>query len=629
MINYIGFKYLQPPPLPPNHVHRQILLDEIATRLLQATTDPWMYGITLTITGSSGFGKTTAAISLCHYPVVNKHFTDGFVFIELGLQATDPSIKLRDIYNLLTGEQCSVNVVEKINKLTSNYYHNLLVIIDDVWRVEDAEPLVMAFSNCKIILTTKMNGIQQYIPSEQSLYVGPMTQHEAITLLTIGVIDSSQLSQEDVTLLDELAQAVHLWPLLLCLIRGQLSHYLKQYCLSYHKAIYNVQAKLHHKGLTAFDKNNIEPINKSRKLAVKACIEVILELLTKSLSDKLKSLILYNEISSSLQIAVLNNLWDSKQVLNNLWDVSKQEADRTVVALWAYGLVQVTDTVSPNYIRQHSVEVHDVISQYVIECMDSYEVYTLLPYGKLNTLYSVITTLFQKSYGVYDPSSLTVVDYLKYKLSEFSNCYVPSCLQAIKRNIVTDPHTIIMILQHVKDALIGSPYTIYLSSLHDVDDHCKRLMRGTRILCRKIIQRAQKNLFEQDYDELLQTLQEFIKNYPLHSVAQEAVIIIQKIIPYCDSELLHYMTETCESLMLLTLDYHDMTVSLLPHIKLYVKLHKQISESLLKGSPDIELIYNYIMSGKFSEEIELINVSKFIKLQGVAYRLVSMMGRLL
>ena len=389
-------------------------MDEIATKLLQATIDPNKYETTLTITGAGGFGKTTTVISLCHYPVVNKHFTDGFVFIELGPQATDPSIKLRDIYNLLTGEQCGINVVEqKINQLTSDYYHNLLVIIDDVWHVEDAEPLVKAFSNCKTILTTRMNDIEQYIPSKQSVIIGPMTQHEAITLLTSGVIDSSQLSQEDVSLLDELAQDVHLWPLLLSLIRGQLSHNLKQYHLSYHNAIQNVQAKLHHKGLTAFDKNNIEAIDKSRKYAVKACIEMTLDLLTKSLSDKIKTLILWTGIGTSLQIAVLNNLWN----------ISKQEAEETVDALWAYGLVQFTDiTISPNNITQHCVEVPAVISQYIIECMDSNEVLTLSPLGgKSNIAESVLEGLkltFQQSYGVADLSSLAVVDYLKYKLAK-------------------------------------------------------------------------------------------------------------------------------------------------------------------------------------------------------------------
>jgi len=51
-----------------------------------------------------------------------------------------------------------------------------------------------------------------------------MELSEAIFLLTSGVNDISQLSQEDVNLLNELAQDVHLWPLLLSLVRGRLSH---------------------------------------------------------------------------------------------------------------------------------------------------------------------------------------------------------------------------------------------------------------------------------------------------------------------------------------------------------------------------------------------------------------------
>ena len=167
--------------------------------------------------------------------------------------------------------------------------------------------------------------------------IGPMTQNEAISLLTSGVISSSQLSQEDVSLLDELAQDVHLWPLLLSLIRGQLSHNLKQYHLPYCEAIQNVRAKLHHKGLTAFDKNNIEAIYRSRKLAVKACIEITLDSLTESSSNKLKSFILYTGIDTSLEIAVLNILWN----------ISKQEAEDTVEILWAFGLVQFIDIMMP------------------------------------------------------------------------------------------------------------------------------------------------------------------------------------------------------------------------------------------------------------------------------------------
>ena len=624
IIRYIGFKYLQPPPLPSSLVHRHMLLDEIATKLLQATIDSNKYETTLTITGAGGFGKTTTVISLCHCPVVNKHFTDGFVFIELGPQATDPSIKLRDIYNLLTGEQCGINVVEqKINQLTSDYYHNLLVIIDDVWHVEDAEPLVKAFSNCKTILTTRMNDIEQYIPSKQSVIIGPMTQLEAITLLTNGVIDSSQLLQEDVSLLDELAQDVHLWPLLLSLVRGQLSHSLKQYHLSYHKAIQKVQAKLHHRGLTAFDKNNIEAINKSRKLAVKACIEMTLELLTKSFSDKLKILILFTGIGNSLQIAVLSNLWN----------ISEQKAEETFDVLWAYGLVQFTDKIFPNNITQHCVEVHAVISQYIIECMDSNEVFTISPcFGKLTTTQSVLKktiNIFDQLYGFYDDSSgddhlsLTVVDYLKYKLNACETVLLPNYLNMLNVHIVSDPHYVILHLQHIKDFLMKSPYTINLLSLLDEEinlliGQCKQIVKYTHQQSRKLNQRVQKYLFEQKYDELIQTVEEFIKNYAMFSIGQKAVIMVKKIIPHCDGEVLHYMMLRCDALQMMTCDYNMISEFILPHIKLYNKLHKKITSSLLKGSPDIELTYHYYMSGKCKEETTLVNTNWINKLQQIA-----------
>ena len=598
-------------------------MDKITSKLLQVTIDPNKHETTLTITGAGGFGKTTTVISLCHYPVVNKHFTDGFVFIELGPKAKDPSIILRDIYKLLSGEQCGINIViQKINQLTSDYYHNLLVIIDDVWHVEDAEPLVKAFSNCKTILTTRMNDIEQYIPSKQSVIIGPMTQDEAITLLTSGVIDSSQLSQEDVGLLDELAQDVHLWPLLLSLIRGQLSHNLKQYHLSYHKAIQNVQAKLHHKGLTAFDKNNIEAINKSRNLAVKACIEITLELLAKSLSDKIKSLVLCNGIGTSLQIAVLNNLWN----------ISKQEAEETVDTLWAYGLVQFTDiTMSPNNITLHCVEVHAVISQYIVECMDSNEMLALPPYfGKLNTWTSIIDGLsltFQQSYGVHDLSSLTVVDYLKYQLNDIENNKLPLYLKRINMYTATDPHYVILVLQWIKVVLMRSPYTtnlllVFGEEINTLKNICKEMLKNVHKLCRILNQRVQRNLGEKNYDKLIQTVEEFIKNYPLCSVVQKAVTMVKKIIPYFDGELLHHVIMKCEQLQMMTCDYHDITTIILPYIKLHIKQHKQITSSLLNGSPDIELTYHYYISGKCDEEMDLVGAIMLIKLQEVAPTLV-------
>ena len=592
-------------------------MDEIKAKLLHVNNDPSKYETTVTITGAGGFGKTTTVISLCRHPIVRNQFTDGFLFIELGPQAIDARVKLRALYNLLTDQQCDINIVkQKVNQLTREYYRNLLVIIDDVWHVEDAEPLVKVFSSCKIILTTRMKDIERFIPSQNSVTIGPMIMSEAISLLTKEIIDNSQLSQQDVSLLNELAEDVHLWPLLLSLIRGQLSHNLEQYHLSYHEAIQNLQTKLHHKGLTAFDKNNITTINKSRKVAVKACIEMTLELLTKSLSDKIKTLILWTGIGTSLP----------KAVLNNLWNVSKQEAEDSVNALWAYGLVQFTDIIISA--KEHCVEVHAVISQYIIECIDSEEVATLSPYGRLNTAGSIRNGLklrFQQLYRVHGPSSLTAVDCLKYTLSEIENVWLPYSLTSINMFTVLDPHNLILSLQKISLQKI-SPYTMNLLLLDDqinsLQGECKQILKNVNKLCRKLNQSVQRNLCEQKYDKIIQTVQEFIENYPLFTLAQKAVTVVKRIMPHYDDKSLHFITMTCEQLQMMTSEYHFITTLILPYIKLHVKQHDKITTSLHNGSPDIELYYHYCMSGKFNEEEELVMHNYLIKLQEVAPNIV-------
>ena len=135
------------------------------------------YRTSLTVTEAGGYGNTSLVMALCHHPVIKDKFRDGIVFIELGPLATDPSMKLSQLHHLLTDQylkqlQGDINQAEQeINQFTSLYCRNLLVIIHDVWHVEDAEPIVKAFSSYKIVLTTRMNDIEQYIPTKQVVKV--------------------------------------------------------------------------------------------------------------------------------------------------------------------------------------------------------------------------------------------------------------------------------------------------------------------------------------------------------------------------------------------------------------------------------------------------------------------------
>ena len=91
---------------------------------------------------------------------------------------------------------------------------------------------------------------------------------------------------------------------------------------------------------------------------------------------------------------------------------------------------------------------------------------------------------------------------------------------------------------------------------------------------------------------------------------------------HCIGTLLDDMMTCLEIFQVLTPEYHEIAISTLPNIKLFIKLHRQIASALLSRSANIQLMYHYFESGKFDEENELIKAHYLIKLQEVAPKFV-------
>ena len=157
--------------------------------------------------------------------------------------------------------------------------------------------------------------------------------------------------------------------------------------------------------------------------------------------------------------------------------------------------------------------------------------------------------------------------HLKLRLSELEDMMLPYLLKGLNMHSIIDPYQIIQSL-HVIKAYLNLSCTKHLlplfgEEINILQNECKEILRDNHKLCRKLNQRVQRNFYEKSYDELIQTLEEFIRNYPVLSVAQNAVTIAKKILPYCDGyhngELLHEMETWCEFLQVKTCDYHDLT----------------------------------------------------------------------
>ena len=596
------------------------LLDKVVDELLHTTNDSSKYETSLTITGAGGFGKTTLVKHLCHQPAVKEQFTHGFVIVELGPQANDPNVIMGQLYHLLCGENLnpgSVNYAEQeIYQITSVFYRKLLVIFDDVWHVEDALPLVKAFSGCKTILTTRMNDVERWISSQQSCVIGPMEQHEALSLLTNGIVSSSQISQETEMLLNELALDIHLWPLLLSLVRGQLSHYVKKNQLPFLTAINKLQGKLKHNGLTALDLKDIKIENLSRELAVKACIETTLDLLSVSLSKKMKMLILWTGIGTSLQTAVLKALWN----------ISKQDAEEIIDTLWAYGLVQFTNVVVYLHLTsttQHCVEVHAVISEYIINSIDSMEVNDLSPFvndthvSVAQELSRIFTNEARKQ------TSSTKVDFLKLHFNILQNFQLPQSIKLINMHTITNPHMIICNLKRIREISMSS-------SLLDINklekeissliSECTRILRSAHTMCRRLNQNVQKYTACNDYDRIIQEIENYIKSYHLGDIAQKAVDLAKVILPYFSGENFDFVTYCFEDMHSMSTEYHAFRTLLLPGFKFHVETLNKIKMSLEYGIPTTDELFVYFASDKFVEDYQIIFNNYLIKLQEVAPR---------
>jgi len=594
-MHFAGFKYQQPPTLPPNCIHRMHLLDKMATKLSRATVDPNSFGTSLTVTGAGGFGKTTLAKALCHHKDVQEQFTDGFIFIELGPEATDPGRILCQLYHLLTDKDLKpgdINVVvKKVKQITKEFFCNLLVIIDDVWNIGDAEPLVTAFCNCKTVLTTRMNNITNYIPAKETIIAGPMECDEAVDLLTCGLVDTKWTGDE-LSWLSKLVQDIHLWPLLLSLVRGQLSHNLKLHKLPKQEAIQGVLAKLQSKGLTAFDRNNLEKSNRNRKYAVKACIDVTLELLPKETSDKIKTLIIFTGMGTSLPTPVLHNLWK----------VPAQDANDAVETLWSYGLITFTDVaIPPHNTIQTSVEVHAVISQYVVDNLESEQVVALSPFGQLGTFQAVnqgLLASFRKFYGLNNVTN--VVTYLKYTLSEIEHVKLPHCIKMINNFAMFDPHDVIILLKQIQEVVGILPNVLspFIEQFAEIKAECLEAIKKSHILTRVLNQKIKKYLFEKNFESLLHSLQEYHTNYPMWSIAVNSIELVKNIIPMCEGEMLSFAKQKYEMLQIKKSEYCSITLMELPRIKVFIEQYKQAESAIQTGSPSPELVYQNIITGK-------------------------------
>ncbi|MCB9078391.1 MAG: phosphotransferase [Anaerolineaceae bacterium] len=148
--------------LPPNYVPRPELLASIKQTLLGERQDVALTSAlkTSAVHGMGGIGKSVMARALCDEPDIQATFKDGILWTTLGQTVSDDDLKakLRAWIEELGGIISAT--APSLNQLKNNLAEQLkaracLLIVDDMWRYEDADWFNGGGPNCRLLLTTR------------------------------------------------------------------------------------------------------------------------------------------------------------------------------------------------------------------------------------------------------------------------------------------------------------------------------------------------------------------------------------------------------------------------------------------------------------------------------------------
>ncbi|MCA2812967.1 MAG: trypsin-like serine protease, partial [Microcystis sp. M090S1] len=171
----------QAPPKPSYFVERPEVSIELKKLLLSEITEKTGTLVISAIYGLGGIGKSTLAAALAQEKEVQAFFPDGIFWATLGQQP--------DILSFLHGWiQALGDYNFKPTGIDAASLHlrtlladkKTLLVVDDLWNVEDIDPFRVAVNHCKLLVTTREVPVKGAIRYDLDV----MTESQSLALLT-------------------------------------------------------------------------------------------------------------------------------------------------------------------------------------------------------------------------------------------------------------------------------------------------------------------------------------------------------------------------------------------------------------------------------------------------------------
>ena len=173
-------------PLPFACGYRLVGRDDILRQLKQRLFDSGNVVLTA-LNGIPGVGKTSLALALTYDDEVIKHFQDGILWSGLGPQPHILSSLSRwgMLLGIASAEMAKLTTTEAWSMAIRAAIGNrkLLIVIDDVWKLEDALAFKAGGPRCAYIVTTRFPQLAAQFAVEGASLVEELSEEDSIALL--------------------------------------------------------------------------------------------------------------------------------------------------------------------------------------------------------------------------------------------------------------------------------------------------------------------------------------------------------------------------------------------------------------------------------------------------------------
>jgi len=279
---------------------------------------PDALALTATLRGAGGYGKTTLAKALCRDWRVSGAFPDGIFWVTLGerLLTMSPEVRegelvarMLDLVQEITGDRPNVQKLEtaqeELGKAVAG--RRVLLVIDDAWAETHVKPFLVPGRHHATVITTRF---EECIPkntlgSVVRQPIDQMNENDAVALLTFGITDWEPERGWFAKTAQRLGKSAQLLGIINSAITDRLTPDDKGRLKTLKAALSEVDARLDHYGVTAFQPNNPE----EREKAFGRTLEVGIERLELVEQERYRMLGIFPD-DVAIPLLTLGRLWN-------------------------------------------------------------------------------------------------------------------------------------------------------------------------------------------------------------------------------------------------------------------------------------------------------------------------------